>query len=125
MNTNSNWSSDEPITAAIERQIQARMQPHTSPIDVSAAGATVTLTGHVANQATKDALIQLARDTDGVIVIPAGIAAEISDETTDMTAYEDFVTERVRSGATIIGLYPATDPANLDLFRAWRAQYGR
>jgi len=67
MNTNSNWSSDEPITAAIERQIQARMQPHTSPIDVSAAGATVTLTGHVANQATKDALIQLARDTDGVI----------------------------------------------------------
>jgi len=64
-------------------------------------------------------------DTDGVIVIPAGIAAEIADETTDMTAYEDFVTERVRSGATIIGLYPATDPANLDLFRAWRAQYGR
>ena len=64
-------------------------------------------------------------DTDGVIVIPAGIAAEIADETTDMTAYEDFVTERVRSGATIIGLYPATDPANLDLFLAWRAQYGR
>ncbi len=67
MNTDSDWSSDEPITAAIEREIQARMQPHTTPIDVSAQGATVTLTGHVANQATKDALVQLAYATPGVI----------------------------------------------------------
>jgi len=67
MNTNSNWRSDEPITAAIERQIQARMQPHTPPIDVSAQGATVTLTGHVANQATKEAIVQLASATPGVV----------------------------------------------------------
>ena len=64
---NSGWSKDEPITAAIEREIQARMQPDAPPISVAAQGSSVTLTGHVANQATKDALIQLARDTAGVI----------------------------------------------------------
>jgi regulator of RNase E activity RraA len=64
-------------------------------------------------------------DTDGVIVIPAGIADEIATETTEMTAYEDFVAERVMAGHTIVGLYPATDPANLELFKAWRAQRRR
>jgi regulator of RNase E activity RraA len=64
-------------------------------------------------------------DTDGVIVIPAGIADEIADEATEMTAYEDFVTERVRAGHSIRGLYPPTDAANLELFKAWRTQHGR
>ena len=67
MSSDGNWTKDEPITAAIERAIQARMRPNTPPIDVAAQGATVTLTGHVANQATKDAIVQLARNTDGVI----------------------------------------------------------
>ncbi len=68
MTTRSNgWATDEPITQAIERAIQARMRPHAPPIDVSAQGATVTLTGHVANEATKEALIAVARATEGVI----------------------------------------------------------
>ena len=67
MNGGGDWSRDEPITAALERAIQARMRPGTPPINVAAEGATVTLTGHVANQATKDTLIQMARDTEGVI----------------------------------------------------------
>lgn len=64
-------------------------------------------------------------DSDGVIVIPAGIADEIAAEAVEMTAYEDFVTERVRGGATIIGLYPATYPANLAEFARWRERHGR
>jgi len=64
-------------------------------------------------------------DADGVIVVPAGIAEEIAAEAVEMTAYEDFVIERVRAGATIVGLYPATDPANLAAFAAWRAHHGR
>ncbi|WP_159349182.1 ribonuclease activity regulator RraA [Roseomonas harenae] len=64
-------------------------------------------------------------DGDGVIVIPAGIADEIAAEAVEMTAYEDFVTERVRGGQPIIGLYPATDPANLEAFAAWRKEKGR
>ncbi|HET6606507.1 MAG TPA: ribonuclease activity regulator RraA [Rhodopila sp.] len=64
-------------------------------------------------------------DNDGVIIIPAHLADEIAAEATEMTAYEDFVTERVRSGHTIRGLYPATDGANLKEFAAWRAKNGR
>jgi len=66
-NKSSDWATDEPITQAIEREIQAKMQPGAPPIDVSAQGGSVTLTGHVANQATKEALIQLARGTAGVV----------------------------------------------------------
>jgi regulator of RNase E activity RraA len=64
-------------------------------------------------------------DKDGVIVIPAGLADEIADEAVEMTAYEDFVTERVRAGQKIFGLYPATDDANLREFAQWRARNGR
>ena len=64
-------------------------------------------------------------DNDGVIVIPAAISEAIATETVEMTAYEDFVTERVRAGHTIVGLYPATDPANLHLFATWRTETGR
>ena len=60
-------------------------------------------------------------DSDGVVVIPAHIAAEIADEAVEMTAFEDFVTEKVNEGRTIIGLYPATDEAVKPEFAAWRA----
>lgn len=64
-------------------------------------------------------------DADGVIVLPAHMADELADEATEMTAYEDFVTERVRAGAPTRGLYPATDPSNLEAFKAWRETNGR
>jgi len=59
-------------------------------------------------------------DDDSVIVIPQHLADEIADEAVEMTAYEDFVIEQVRAGATIIGLYPATRDENLTKFEAWR-----
>ena len=64
-------------------------------------------------------------DTDGVIVIPAGIADAIAEEAHEMTDFEDFVTERVRAGQSITGLYPPTDPANLKSFAVWREKLGR
>ncbi len=64
-------------------------------------------------------------DGDGVIVLPAHLADELAAEATEMTAYEDFVTERVRAGHPTRGLYPATDPANLELFKVWRSANGR
>ena len=67
----------------------------------------------------------LVGDNEGVIVIPADIADEIADETVEMTAYEDFVTEEVLNGATIIGLYPATSDAPKLKFAEWRKQKGR
>ena len=64
-------------------------------------------------------------DADGVIVIPAHLADEIADEAVEMTAFEDFVTERVRAGQKTFGLYPPTDELNLDAFAIWRKQHGR
>jgi len=64
-------------------------------------------------------------DGEGVVVIPAHLAAEIAAEAVEMTAFEDFVTEQVLAGRSILGLYPPTDPqAGID-FAAWRAARGR
>ena len=58
-------------------------------------------------------------DAEGVVVIPAHLADEIADETVEMTAFEDFVTDEVLNGRSILGLYPATDEqTNID-FAAW------
>jgi regulator of RNase E activity RraA len=64
-------------------------------------------------------------DGEGVVVIPAGIADEIANETFEMTAFEDFVTEQVLTGRSIVGLYPATDPQTTVDFTAWRKKNGR
>lgn len=67
----------------------------------------------------------LVGDSEGVIVIPAHLADEIATEATEMTAFEDFVTEAVLQGRSIIGLYPPTDPqAGID-FAAWRKAHKR
>jgi regulator of RNase E activity RraA len=64
-------------------------------------------------------------DSDGVIVIPAHLADEIATEAVEMTAFEDFVTEQVRKGRSIFGLYPATDDQTMVDFAAWRKATGR
>jgi regulator of RNase E activity RraA len=64
-------------------------------------------------------------DAEGVVVIPANIADEIANETFEMTAFEDFVTEQVLAGRSIVGLYPATDPQTTVDFQAWRKKNGR
>jgi len=64
-------------------------------------------------------------DSDGVIVIPAHLADEIANEAVEMTAFEDFVTEEVRKGRGIFGLYPATDEQTLKDFAVWRTANGR
>lgn len=64
-------------------------------------------------------------DADCVIVIPADIADECAEEAVQMTAYEDFVIEKVKSGTPIIGLYPRTKEEFLPEFEAWRKNNGR
>ena len=59
-------------------------------------------------------------DADGVVVIPAHLADEIAEEAVEMTAFEDFVTEQVQNGRSILGLYPATDEQTKVDFAAWR-----
>ena len=65
-------------------------------------------------------------DADGCVVIPAHLADELADECTEMTAFEDFVTEQVAAGnRSIIGLYPATDESVPAEFEKWRKEKGR
>jgi regulator of RNase E activity RraA len=64
-------------------------------------------------------------DREGVVVIPAGIADEVADEAVEMTAFEDFVTEKVLEGRSILGLYPPTEEKSREEFAAWRKAKGR
>lgn len=64
-------------------------------------------------------------DDDCVIVIPQAIAAEVADEAVEMTAYEDFVIEKVKAGTPIIGLYPKTQDHLTAEFEAWRRREKR
>ena len=59
-------------------------------------------------------------DKEGVFVIPAHMADEVADEAVEMTAFEDFVTEEVLKGRSIIGLYPPTEQRAKDDFAVWR-----
>jgi len=64
-------------------------------------------------------------DKEGVVIIPSSIADEIALEAFEMTAFEDFVTEQVQEGHTIIGLYPPTLQKSKDEFAAWRIKHNR
>jgi regulator of RNase E activity RraA len=64
-------------------------------------------------------------DAEGVIVLPAHLADEIAAEAVEMTAFEDFVQEKVFEGRSIIGLYPPTLEQSRVDFAEWRAARGR
>ncbi len=64
-------------------------------------------------------------DAEGVVVIPAHLADEVASEAVDMTAFEDFVTEKVHEGRSILGLYPPTEERSRTNFAAWRLAKGR
>jgi regulator of RNase E activity RraA len=67
----------------------------------------------------------LVGDGEGVVVIPAHLADEVAAEAFEMTAFEDFVAEKVMEGRSILGLYPATEEKTKTDFAAWRKAKGR
>ncbi|WP_406682867.1 ribonuclease activity regulator RraA [Seonamhaeicola sp. MEBiC1930] len=60
-------------------------------------------------------------DSDGVMVIPAHLADDVAKEAAKMELYEQFVTEKVLEGKTIIGMYPLTSDEVKDDFEKWKA----
>ena len=64
-------------------------------------------------------------DAEGVVVIPAHIADDVAAEAVEMTAFEDFVAEKVLEGRSILGLYPPTEERSRVDFAAWRLAKGR
>jgi len=59
-------------------------------------------------------------DDDGVMVIPANLAETVAEEASKMELYEEFVTEKVSEGRSIIGLYPLTSEENKKDFDSWK-----
>lgn len=64
-------------------------------------------------------------DSEGVVVVPRHLAAEIAAEAAEMTAFEDFVMEKVLEGRSILGLYPPTEEGTRTEFAAWRERRQR
>lgn len=64
-------------------------------------------------------------DAEGVLVLPAHLADELAVEAVEMTAFEDFVQEKVMEGRSILGLYPPTDEQSRTDFAVWRKTQGR
>ena len=60
-------------------------------------------------------------DGEGVVVIPAHLAEEVARDAAEQDLFETFVTERVRAGQSIFGLYPP-DAESKQAFEAWKKQ---
>jgi regulator of RNase E activity RraA len=58
-------------------------------------------------------------DGEGVVVIPRHLAAEVAEAAAAQEEKEDFIMEKVRNGASIVGTYPP-DEKTLAEFEAWR-----
>ena len=66
----------------------------------------------------------IVADEDGAVVVPRALADELAPDALEQERYETFAQERVRSGAPVIGLYPATEES-LAEYEAWLEQRGQ
>ena len=57
-------------------------------------------------------------DNDGAVVVPIEMAAAVADAGIEQERFERFVQQRVKAGASVLGLYPP-EPAALAAYREW------
>ena len=63
-------------------------------------------------------------DREGVVCVPAHLAAELAEECAEMERFESFVSEEVMGGRAVIGLYPpVSEEAQAD-YEAWKKKRG-
>jgi regulator of RNase E activity RraA len=60
----------------------------------------------------------LVGDDEGVVVIPRHLAAEVAQEAAAQEQREDFIMEKIRDGASIVGVYPPNE-ATLEEYKRW------
>ena len=58
-------------------------------------------------------------DAEGVVVVPAQFAAEVAQTAVETEAREQFLLEKIQSGASIVGTYPP-DESTLAEYEAWK-----
>ncbi|WGD29747.1 ribonuclease activity regulator RraA [Ancylobacter sp. WKF20] len=59
-------------------------------------------------------------DAEGVVIVPAHVAAEVAEEAAAVVAYEEFAEEKINEGRSIFGLFPATEASRRE-YDAWKA----
>lgn len=62
-------------------------------------------------------------DGEGVVIVPAHLAAEVAAESAEATAYEGFAEHEIAQGRSLFGLFPATDASRSE-YRTWLAAQG-
>ncbi len=60
----------------------------------------------------------IAADTDGVLVIPRHLAAEVARDGAEQERVERFVRKRIDRGASIVGVYPPNEET-MTAYRRW------
>jgi regulator of RNase E activity RraA len=60
-------------------------------------------------------------DAEGVVAIPAQVAAEVAQDGYEQERLEEFIQQKVASGASILGVYPPNDETKAE-YEAWRSQ---
>ena len=58
-------------------------------------------------------------DDEGVVVIPPHLAEDVAHQAAEMELKEDFIYEKIREGASLVGTYPP-DEKTLAEFETWR-----
>ena len=58
-------------------------------------------------------------DSEGIVVIPAGLANTIAEEAWSQAQYDTFAAEQIAAGRAVVGLYPATVESRHE-FGHWR-----
>jgi regulator of RNase E activity RraA len=61
-------------------------------------------------------------DGEGVVVIPRHLAAEVAEEAAAQESRENFIMEKIRQGASIVGTYPP-DEQTLAEYEAWKKHH--
>jgi regulator of RNase E activity RraA len=82
------------VRATHQTQSTARHHPADLNVPIGCAGVLV-MPGDV-----------VVGDADGVVVIPRAIAEEVALAAVEQERREDFILEKIRAGASIIGVYP-------------------
>ena len=62
-------------------------------------------------------------DEEGVVVVPAHLAEQVAQTASEMEEKEIFITEKIQSGASIVGVYPP-DEKTLTEYEEWKRRRG-
>ena len=58
-------------------------------------------------------------DGEGVVVIPAAMANDIAEQAHELSSYDEFASEQIKGGRSVVGLYPPTDASRAE-HAEWR-----